>query len=256
MAVELTYSTHGADAAPWLFLGSSLGTARDMWSAQVEPLARSHRVVRFDTRGHGASPAPVGPYAMADLVDDVLALADRLGAERFAYAGVSLGGAIGLQLACDAPERLTSLVLCCTGAKLGEPSTWTERAERVRREGTTWLIDVNRARWFTPSISGAAAQRAERLLARIADVDPEGYAGCCEAIAGFDVRSRLGSVRLPTRVVAGTEDPATPAALTDQLAAGIPGADLVRISEASHLGVVERPDEFTDAILEHLARGT
>jgi 3-oxoadipate enol-lactonase len=256
MTVELAYSSDGADDAPWLFLGSSLGTTRDMWEAQVEPLARSNRVVRFDTRGHGASPAPQGPYAMSDLAGDVLALADRVGAERFAYAGVSIGGALGLQLACDAPERLTSVVLCCTGAKLGEPATWTERAERVRREGTAWLVDVNRERWFTSAISGAAAQCAERLLAGIAGVDREGYAGCCEAIAGFDVRSQLGSVRVPTRVVAGTEDPATPAALTDQLAAGIPGADLVRISEASHLGVVERPDEFTDAILEHLARGT
>lgn len=256
MTVELAYSSDGADDAPWLFLGSSLGTTRDMWEAQVEPLARSNRVVRFDTRGHGASPAPQGPYAMSDLAGDVLALADRVGAERFAYAGVSIGGALGLQLACDAPERLTSVVLCCTGAKLGEPATWTERAGRVRREGTAWLVDVNRERWFTRAISGAAAQHAERLLAGIAGVDREGYAGCCEAIAGFDVRSQLGSVRVPTRVVAGTEDPATPAALTDQLAAGIPGADLVRISEASHLGVVERPDEFTDAILEHLARGT
>ena len=256
MTVELAYSSDGGDDAPWLFLGSSLGTTRDMWEAQVEPLARSNRVVRFDTRGHGASPAPQGPYAMSDLAGDVLALADRVGAERFAYAGVSIGGALGLQLACDAPERLTSVVLCCTGAKLGEPATWTERAGRVRREGTAWLVDVNRERWFTRAISGAAAQHAERLLAGIAGVDREGYAGCCEAIAGFDVRSQLGSVRVPTRVVAGTEDPATPAALTDQLAAGIPGADLVRISEASHLGVVERPDEFTDAILEHLARGT
>jgi 3-oxoadipate enol-lactonase len=252
--VELAYSSDGADDAPWLFLGSSLGTTRHMWAEQVGRLARSHRVVRFDTRGHGASPAPPGPYAMADLAGDVLALADRLGAVRFAYAGVSIGGALGLQLACDAPERLTAVVLCCTGAKLGEPATWRERAERVRREGTTWLIDVNRERWFTPAVSGAAAQRAERVLAGIADVDREGYAGCCEAIAGYDVRPRLGSIRVPTRVVAGAEDPATPAALTDELASEIPGADLVRIPEASHLGVVERPDEFTDAILEHLIR--
>jgi 3-oxoadipate enol-lactonase len=254
MTVEIAYSTDGAADAPWLFLGSSLGTTRDMWAQQVEPLARSHRVVRFDTRGHGASGAPRGPYSMSDLAGDVLALADRLGAERFAYAGVSLGGALGLQLACDAPGRLASLVLCCTGAKLGEPTTWMERAERVRREGTTWLIDVNRERWFTPAIAGAAAQRAEHLLAGIADVDREGYAGCCEAIAGFDLRHQLGSVRVPTRVVAATEDPAAPAALTDQLATEIPGADLVRIPEASHLGVVERPEEFTDAILGHLTR--
>jgi 3-oxoadipate enol-lactonase len=253
MTVDLAHEVHGAEGTPWVFLGASLGTTRAMWQAQLEPLARRYRVVRFDTRGHGESPVPAGPYAMGDLAADVLALADRLGAARFAYVGVSLGGGIGLQLAHDAPQRLSSLVLCCTAARFGEPATWTERAERVRRESTGWLVENNRPRWFTPALSGEPAVQAERLLTGIADIADEGYAGCCEAVAGFDARPWLGSVSVPTRVVAGAEDPATPAELTDELAAGIPGADLVTVAAASHLGVVERPEDFTSAILDHLA---
>ena len=254
MTVDLAHDVHGPDGAPWLLLGASLGSTRDMWQASLDPLAETFRVVRFDTRGHGESPVPPGPYAMADLAADVLRLADRLGAGRFAYAGVSLAGGLGLQLAHDVPHRLTSLVLCCTAARFGDPATWTERAERVRREGTGWLVEANRPRWFTPAIAGEPAQHAERLLQGIADIPDEGYASCCEALAEFDAGPWLDSIGVPTRVLAGADDPATPADRTDELAEHIPGADLVTIAEASHLGVVERPDAFTTAILDHLTR--
>jgi 3-oxoadipate enol-lactonase len=254
VTVDLAHDVHGRADAPWLLLGASLGGTRDMWQAQLGALAESFRVVRFDTRGHGASPVPPGPYSMAELAADVLRLADRLRADRFAYAGVSLAGGLGLQLARDAPRRLTSLVLCCTAARFGDPATWTERAERVRREGTGWLTGTNRPRWFTPAISGEQAQHAERLLQGIAEIPVEGYASCCEALAGFDARPWLGFIDVPTRVVAGEEDPVTPAELTDELATGIPGADLVTVTAASHLGVVERPDAFTTAIRDHLTR--
>jgi 3-oxoadipate enol-lactonase len=253
MTVELAHDVSGPEGAPWVFLGSSLGTTRDMWSAQVGPLARSHRVVRFDTRGHGDSPVPDGPYSMAELAADVLALADRLGAQRFAYVGVSLGGGIGQQLAHDAPERLGALVLCCTAARFGDAETWTERAERVRREGTAWLVEANAPRWFTPALDGAPAEHARRVLDGLAVTPDEGYAACCEAVAGFDARPWLAAITAPTRVVAAAEDPATPVELTDELASTIPGADLVTIDAASHLGCVERPEAFTAAILDHLA---
>ena len=254
MTVDLAHDVHGQPGAPWLLLGASLGSTRDMWQAQLEALAEAFRVVRFDTRGHGASPVPPGPYAMADLAADVLRLADRLGAERFAYAGVSLAGGLGLQIAHDSPRRLTALVLCCTAARFGDPATWTERAERVRREGTGWLVEANRPRWFTPAIAGEPADHSERLLRGIADIPDEGYASCCEALAEFDARPWLESIEVPTRVVAGAEDPATPPERTDELAERIPGADLVTVPAASHLGVVEQPEAFTTAILDHLTR--
>jgi 3-oxoadipate enol-lactonase len=251
----LAYDVRGPDGAPWVLLGSSLGTTRDMWAAQVEPMSRHHRVVAFDTRGHGGSPAPVGPYAMAELAADVLELADHVGAERFSYVGISLGAAIGLQLSRDASGRLSRLVLCSAAARFGEPASWQERAERVRREGTGWLVEANRARWFTPELSGSSELHADRLLAGIADVPAEGYAGCCDALAGFDARPWLASITVPTRVIAGAQDPVTPAQVTGELATRIAGASLVTIDRASHLSAVERPDDLTAAVLEHLEQG-
>lgn len=235
----------GPEDAPVVVLGPSLGTTHDLWAPQLPALTGSWRVLRYDLPGHGGAPA--APVTMADLAAGVGALLDRYGLERVAYCGVSIGGAIGATLAATAADRIGSLVLCCTSAYFGGPDGWLERAALVRREGMEPLVEAARGRWFTPAFATPEPQ-----LTMLRETDPEGYAACCEAIAGFDLRDRLGAVRAPTLVIAGAEDPATPVEHSRLLAAGIPGAALHVVAGAAHLANVERPDEVGEAIARHL----
>lgn len=250
--VELHHVEAGAADAPPILLAPSVGTTLAMWEPQVAALARHHRVVRFDTRGHGGSPVPAGPYTLADLVGDVVALADRLGLEQFAYAGVSLGGAVGQLLAASHPERVSSLLLCATGPSFGPPEPWHERAARVRAEGMEWLVEQTRDRWFTPRFVREQAQTAQALLGAFVRTPPEGYAACCEALADCDLLPELSRVTAPTRVIAGADDPVSGPEVGGLLARAIPDADLVVLDDAAHLVNVARPEAFTNAVLEHL----
>jgi 3-oxoadipate enol-lactonase len=254
VAVDLHHVVTGPADAPAVLLGPSLGTTLEMWDDLAEALAGEYRVVRFDTRGHGKSPVPAGPYTVADLVADVVGLADALGIDRFAYVGLSLGGLVGQALAADHPERVSALVLACTGPSFGDPSAWRERAARVRAEGMGWLVEPTRGRWFTPEFVAEHPDRADRLLDMIASVDPEGYASCCDAIAAADLAPRLGEIAAPTRVVVGDQDPVSPPSVGQVLVDGIPDADLVVVEDASHIANVARPAAFDAAVLEHLRR--
>ncbi|GAA4192076.1 3-oxoadipate enol-lactonase [Microbispora amethystogenes] len=244
----------GPPDAPVVVLGPSLGTTLDLWEPQLAALTRTWRVLRYDLPGHGGSPAASG-FTINDLAAGVLALLDRHGLaqgdRRVAYAGVSLGGAVGTALALRAPDRVASLVLCCTSARFGTAESWRERAALVRAEGTKPLVEATRSRWFTAGFPGA-----ERYLDMLRGADPEGYAACCDALAAFDVRDRLGEVRAPTLVIAGAEDPATPPAHAEVLAEGIPDAALLVVPGAAHLATAERPDVVTEAIVRHLTTTT
>jgi 3-oxoadipate enol-lactonase len=209
--------------------------------------------VRFDMRGHGGSPAPAGGYTLEELAADVVGLADHLDIDRFGYVGLSLGGAIGQVLALDHPERLTSLVLCCTAPVFGDPATWRDRAAHVRASGVDDLVEPTTARWFTAEFRAERPEEVERVMSMFRSTPPDGYAGCCDALAGFDVTGRLGAVRTPTRVVAGAEDPGTPPSVAAELATAVPGADLVVVEGAAHIAHVARPAEFASAVREHLA---
>ncbi|HEU4513231.1 MAG TPA: 3-oxoadipate enol-lactonase [Nocardioidaceae bacterium] len=254
MPTELHHVVSGAEDGPVVLLGPSLGTTLDMWDDLAESLSGRYRVVRFDTRGHGKSPVPAGPYTVTELVRDVLALADSLDVDRFAYVGLSLGGLVGQAIAADHPDRVSALVLACTGPSFGDPATWRERADRVRAEGMGWLVEPTKGRWFTPGFMEEHPDRAQRLLDMIASVAPEGYASCCEAIAQADMSPRLGDIAAPTRVIVGAEDPVTPPSVGQVLVAGIPDADLVVIEGASHIANVAEPAAFDAAVLEHLRR--
>ncbi|GAA2423828.1 3-oxoadipate enol-lactonase [Streptomyces macrosporus] len=242
----------GATSAPVLILGPSLGTSLRLWDPQVPALARNHRVIRWDLPGHGDSPADlIGAGAdIADLARLVLNLADDLGVERFAYAGVSIGGAVGTWLAVHHPDRVASLAVVCSSARFGEPEAWRERAARVRAEGTAPVADATPARWFTPAFRDAPAAKA--LVDDLRAADPEAYAACCDALAAYDLRADLPRVTAPTLVVAGREDPATPPAHARELADNIPGASLTEVAGASHLANVERPGPVLAALLGHL----
>ncbi|MFD4029809.1 4-carboxymuconolactone decarboxylase [Streptomyces sp. NPDC058637] len=249
----------GPADAPVLVLGPSLGTSLSVWDPQVPALAQRWRVVRWDLPGHGGSPATLLPAGstVADLGQLVLGLADTLGVASFAYAGVSLGGAVGTWLAAHRPERVESLVLVCSSARFGEPGPWLERAGRVRVEGTGPLAATAPERWFTPAFTESGAPAAgrlatDRLVADHLAVDPEAYAVCCEVLAGLDLRADLDRVTAPTLVIGGRDDRATPPAHARALADGIRDAHLVELPRAAHLAVVERPEAVLNALRTHL----
>ena len=255
-AVRVHRVVEGPDGGPVVVFGGSLGSDLRMWEPQVAPLVeRGFRVVRYDARGHGGSPVPPGPYELDDLGGDVLALLDDLGVDRVHFAGLSLGGMTGMWLGVHAPDRIASLVLCCTSAKLGPPSMWADRARTVRAEGTAAIAEAGVSRGLTPGDLERHPDRAEFLRAMIAAVPAEGYAACCGVIERMDLLDVLPKISAPTLVIAGAEDPATPpAGHSDLIAEGIPGARLEVVADAAHLGNYEQPEEFTRLILGHLER--
>ncbi|MEU8781948.1 3-oxoadipate enol-lactonase [Streptomyces sp. NPDC048637] len=252
------YIVDGPEDAPPLLLGPSLGASLAVWEPQLPSLAQHHRVIRWDLPGHGGTPTGVldaGPTpttTVPGLARLVLALADSLGVDRFAYAGISLGGAVGSWLAAHHPERIASLALICSSARFGEPAGWQDRAALVREAGIGPIAEAAVSRWFTPAFAGSP-QAAALIEALRRSVAPAGYAACCDALAAFDLRAGLARITAPTLVVAGLADPATPPAHARELAAGIADADLLELSGAAHLANVERPAPVLAALLRHLA---
>ncbi|MFF3503862.1 3-oxoadipate enol-lactonase [Streptomyces sp. NPDC003247] len=247
----LNHRAEGPASAPPLLLGPSLGTSYALWDKVAPELSITHRVVRWDLPGHGGSDAGlIGPGAtVGDLAGLVLELADSLGLERFAYAGVSLGGAVGLHLALHHPERVSSLAVICSSAHFNGAGPWQERAALVRREGLAGLAESANARWFTPGFT------VPELVADHRDADPGAYAACCDALAAFDLRERLAEISVPTLLVAGREDPATPPAHLREIADAVPGSALTEIPGASHLAPAERPEAVLTALRAHFSGG-
>ncbi|WP_049566307.1 bifunctional 3-oxoadipate enol-lactonase/4-carboxymuconolactone decarboxylase PcaDC [Nonomuraea sp. SBT364] len=240
----LQYTLDGPESGEPLVLGPSLGTSAKVWRPQVAALARTFRVLRYELPGHGGAPRQ-DVRTMDDLAALVLAATGAQGWESFHYAGVSIGGAIGATLAIGHPGRVRSLAMVCSSARFGEPRGWRERAALVREKGTGPLLEATAARWF----AGPADQE---LLDDLAGADPEGYAACCDALAGYDVRGELGRIAVPALVLAGRQDPATPPAHARALADGIPDATLVEVPGAAHLASPDRPEAVTAALLAHL----
>jgi 3-oxoadipate enol-lactonase len=246
----------GLPSAPALVLSNSLGTTLELWDLNVLALAEHFRVIRYDHRGHGRSPSPAGPYDVEQLALDVLELLDELQVERASFCGISLGGAVGLWLGANAADRLDRLVVACSSARFGEPAGWLERARTVREHGLRAISQAVVARWFTPEFERELPALVARFRRKLEAMPPEGYASCCDAIARWDFRDRLGEVRVPTLVVTAMEDPATPPAEGRAIAEGVPGAELVVIEDAAHLANVARPVEFSALVIEHLRTAT
>ncbi len=238
----------GPPDGPTLLLGGSLGSSVEMWLPQVPRLSQRLRVVRFDLRGHGGSPVPPGPYTVDELGRDVIALLDHLGVARAHYAGLSLGGMVGMWLAANAGERVDRLALLCTAAHLPPSQGWYDRAAAVRSGGVDAVAEAVLARWFTAGYPDDTSAYRRMLLATPA----EGYAACCEAIATMDLRPNLGTIGSPTLVIAGAADPATPSELGAQIAAAVPRGRIVVVPGAAHLANVERAGAVTDLLAEHL----
>jgi 3-oxoadipate enol-lactonase len=248
---SLAFDLSGPADAPLLVLGPSLGTTRELWRDQLPALSRHLRVLRYDHRGHGGSAAPPGPYRLDELGADVLALLDEIGTDRVYYAGVSLGAMIGMWLAAHAADRIGRLALICTSAYLPPAADWLERARRVRADGMGAIAPTVVARWFTERLRVQRPEVTAAYLEMISSVSPEGYAGCCEAIATMDLRPVLPHISAATLVVAGAEDPATPPEHARTIAAAVTGARMVVVSEGAHLTNVEQSATVTGLLLSH-----
>jgi 3-oxoadipate enol-lactonase len=229
-----------------LVLAGSLGSTLEMWEPQLPALTDRFRVVRFDHPGHGGSPLP-SVRSVEGIAAEVVALLDELGLDRVSFCGLSLGGAVGMRLALDAPDRLDRLVLCATSMRFATPEFWEERVRVVREQGVEAIADVVLERWFTPEFRDVRRYR-DMLVA----TPSEGYARCCEALRGWDVRGLLGGVTIPALVVAGADDPSTPLGDLEAIAAEIPEARLVVVDDARHLVNVERPAEVNEALVAFL----
>ena len=224
-----------------LVLGPSLGTTAQTWDGALAELLQQHAVVRFDLPGHGKSPVATASFTLAELAEGVVNMMDALGVKTFDYAGVSVSGALSLELALRFPERVTHIIPICTGAKLGEADVWNERAEVVRREGTVVMVAVQEERWFSPDFREDEREAVQTVLDQIAAADDDSYGYLCEAIGQFDARGFLADITVPTMVISGELDPATPPAAGAAIANGIPGATQQIVPGAFHQAVVEHP---------------
>jgi 3-oxoadipate enol-lactonase len=251
-AVELHHVSQGPPDGPALVLLDSLGSTLEMWDPQVRPLAARFHIVRSDLRGHGRSPVPPGPYDIADLGADVLALLDRLEVERAHLCGLSIGGMVALWLAEHAPERVDRLVLACSSARLESGAAYTMRAATVRAEGMEAVADAVVGRWFTPAYTAGHPELVARMRSMVAGIPAEGYAACCEAIATMDLRPGLKTVRAPTLLIAAADDPAIPPEHSHRIAESIGGARVVVVADAAHMPNVEQAERVTALILDHL----
>lgn len=251
-AVELHHVLEGPEDAPVLVMANSLGTTLEMWDDQAPTLGERFRLVRYDHRGHGGSSVPPGPYEIDDLGRDALAMLDGLGIERFSFCGLSIGGMVGMWLASEAPELVERLVLCCTSALLGPRDLWDERIAVARSQGMDALVDGVTERWFTPDFFSSNPETVKKAARMLRETDPEGYAGCCAAIRDMDLRDRLPSIKSPTLVISGADDPASPPEHGAQIRDFVPNARLQVIPDASHLANIEQVEAVTRAILDHL----
>jgi 3-oxoadipate enol-lactonase/4-carboxymuconolactone decarboxylase len=250
----------GSPALPLLVLGPSLGTsARALWSRCATHLTDRFEVLAWDLPGHGSNIARATPFSIAELAAGVVEMVDDMLAERgsqgstFTYAGDSVGGAVGLQLLLDAPERVDAAVLVSTAARIGEPAGWLERAETVRASGTPSMVEGSAARWFADGFLAREPETATALLHSLQDADDEGYALVCEALATFDVRDRLDQVRTPVLAVAGAHDGPTPPADLAAIADGVRHGRLVVLDDVAHLPPAENPAEVARLIRAHAA---
>lgn len=242
----------GRADAPALLLSNSLGTTLEMWAPQIAALSQDWRVIRYDTRGHGASPVTPGPYTVDDLGQDVLAVLDALEVTQTALCGISMGGHTGLWLGVHAADRLSALVVCNSAARIGTPLGWLERAAMVRSQGAAGmraLADSAPSRWFSPACIQQQPAMVHALQQDLAQIAPEGYAACCEALAASDLRAQLARITTPTLLLAGALDPVTTVGDAQAMQAAIAHAQLA-VLPASHLSNLEAPQAFT-ATVQH-----
>jgi 3-oxoadipate enol-lactonase len=252
--IDLRTRIDGPDGAPWLVLSNSLGAALEMWEPQVAAFSGEFRVLRYDTRGHGGSAVPPGPYTIDQLGSDVVGLLDTLGIARAHFCGLSMGGSTGMWLAVHAAARIDRLVLCNTTPWLGPPEAMDARIATIRREGMAALVEGIIQRWFAADAILRQAVMVERTRQALLRTPVGGYIGCCEALRDMDQRAELARIAAPTLVIAGTFDPAPTPAAAREWASTIPNARCMELP-AAHLSNIGAAAEFNEAVLAFLGKG-
>jgi 3-oxoadipate enol-lactonase/4-carboxymuconolactone decarboxylase len=249
---RIFYRLEGNPGRPVLILSHSVGTDHSMWELQLTDLLPHFQVLRYDTRGHGASDAPPGEYSVAMLGDDILSLADELHIPQFAFCGLSMGGAVAQWVAAHAPERVTHLVLANTAPQFVPRANWETRIAAVRQGGMAAIVDLVMPRFFLAETLAGKNPHAASIRSVFLATDPAGYTGCCAALRDLDHADLLPKIKAPTLVIVGDHDVSTPwSGYGEKLARGISGAKVLHLPTA-HLSNIERPRSFTTALLDFL----
>lgn len=246
------YSLSADAERPVLMFSNSLGTEFSMWNAQADFFAKHFRILRYDTRGHGRSSVTPGPYSIEQLGNDVLDLLDDLDFDRVHFCGLSMGGMIGMWLGMNAPERLYKLILCNTAAKIGNAEGWNARIENVRKNGMKSIASAVIERWFTPAFRAKSPDDVAATQVVLENTTAEGYVANCAAVRDFDARETIATIGVPTLVIAGAHDAATPPEGGRFLAEQISGAQYAELS-AAHISNIEDRDRFNQEVSAFLA---
>jgi 3-oxoadipate enol-lactonase / 4-carboxymuconolactone decarboxylase len=249
---RIFYRLQGNPGRPVLILSHSIGTDHAMWDPQVPDLLPHFQILRYDTRGHGASDSPPGEYLVEQLGQDILGLADALGISQFAFCGLSLGGAIGQWVAAQAPQRVTHLALANTSPQFGARANWETRIASVEKNGMAAIVDMAMQRFFSPDTLAKENPHVGSIRSVFLGTDPVGYTRCCAALRDVDHNDLLQKIKSPTLVIVGNRDVSTPwSGHGEILAREIAGAKTLHLA-AAHLSNIERPRSFTTALLEFL----
>lgn len=251
--VDIAYRIDGE--GPWLTLSHSLACDSSMWDPQMAALTSRFRVLRFDTRGHGASAAPDAAYTLTELAADLFGLLASLDIQRTHFAGLSMGGMIGQTFALNHPGVLASLILADTSSRRAPNGAqlWGDRIKVAKAQGMAALVAPTLSRWFTDPYRAAHPDVMQRFGERIASTPVAGYAGCCAAIAELDLTDRLREIDCPALVIVGDQDQGTTPEQAREIQRNLPGAQLAIIESAAHISNVEQPEAFTRVLLDFLA---
>lgn len=254
--IRIHYELEGPPSAPVITLSHSLATNLSMWESQMEMLLPSHRVLRYDTRGHGGTDVPQGPYSLELLAADVGSLLQALGIEKCDFMGISMGGMIGQQLALQSPEVIKRLILCDTSSQVPQESwpIWDERIWIAETKGMEPHVQPTLERWFTPAFRKRHPELMERIGSMIRATDPTGYVGCSLAIRNLNLTDQIHRIKAPTLIIVGEDDPGTPLSAAQTLQESIKDSQLVVLKSASHLSNIEQSRNFNDAVLSFLGR--
>ena len=252
--IEISYLVEGE--GPWLTMSHSLACNLHMWDEQAAVLAKHFRVLRFDTRGHGASQAPKGAYTLEELADDLKGLLDALGVKQTHFVGLSKGGMIGQTFALKYPGVLKTLVLADTTSRYPPEAAalWAERIKVAETQGMEPLVQPTLERWFTAPFRAASASKVQLIADMIRTTPVAGYVGCSHAIPKINLSARLREIDAPALVIVGEQDMGTPVAMAREIHESYPGSELVIIPSAAHLANVEQPGAFNAALADFLAK--
>jgi 3-oxoadipate enol-lactonase len=246
--VRIAYRFDGPPGGRVVLMSNSLMSSFDMWDWTVPALADRYRVLRYDTRGHGRSATPPGPYSIAALGDEAAGLLDALGIEAAHFVGLSMGGMVGQQLGARYPGKVLSLSLCDTASEMPPREMWEERLAIAASQGIPALAEGTLKRWFTEPFVRRAPGDIEKVRRMILGTGVEGYMACAGAIRDMAQTTMLLAITAPTLVLTGRQDPATTVAHATVLHRVIAGSRLVIIEDAAHLSNIEQPRAFNAAL--------